>query len=55
MNLLGPVEQGMLFAQASARGRQGKIYSEDAGTTHDIVDNKGPIFGTHDVHENTDT
>jgi hypothetical protein len=29
-----------------------KIHSEDAGTTHDVVENKGPIFEPHDLHEN---
>jgi hypothetical protein len=32
-----------------------QIYSEDEGTTHDIIENKGPVLVTHDVHENKDS
>jgi hypothetical protein len=48
------VSNGNLPGRLS-RGSEGKTYSENAGTTHDVVDNKGSFFGPHDVHENKDT
>jgi hypothetical protein len=41
-------------AAGSRRKKAGEGHSKKSrneGRTHDIIDNKGPISGTHDVHE----
>jgi hypothetical protein len=34
-------------------GEEDAKKSRNVGRTHDVVDNKGPVSGTHDVNENT--
>jgi hypothetical protein len=38
--------------RARPGSKGGKKATRNEGTTHDIVDNKGPALGTHDLHEN---
>ena len=60
---------GIGTSATKTRGCKGKIYSEDEGTTHDLIENKGSslenrclnehkmrsIRGCHDVHQNKAT
>jgi hypothetical protein len=56
--LLPPVANEMCLSlgsgsRAKVSGGQGASKkSRNEGRTHDVIDNKGPILGTHDVYEN---
>jgi hypothetical protein len=38
--------------QAKKQGERASKKTRNVGRTHDVVDNKEPVLGTHDVYEN---